>query len=151
MRYKENFLYERELLIKELIGNEKIKNRALCFIGLPFDKFYTGLAQHMWILGIKKDLPIYYDNRTWVGTKGKLIKNYLKFERKKNELRLISENPAKLWFITTGEMIIGKLIVNKIVEKRISDMTLIINEKYLKGDNTFIYWDYRKNRFLVLK
>jgi hypothetical protein len=150
MKQRETFLHKLSLSFDELAQNSKVQNRILCFVGLPWSIFPTGVAQAVWMRGIT--LPVYYDRRTWGFSNTNISQNYLEIQPIKDGYRLFSKKPEKIWIAAWGqdEFSMGKLIKNVTQYGQVVDASLIFEEKYLKQNPLFITWDYERMKFLIL-
>ena len=152
LKKRENFLHKLHVAFDHLSQNSKIKNRVLCFVGLPWSYMGTGAAQAVWLRGVNLSLPIYYDKNTWVHNADLNIKGQVKIEVIKKGFRIKSQNSDKLWFAGCGqkEFSMGRKVVHKAENGKVVDMSFILDEKYLKQRPVFISWDYRNHKFLIL-
>lgn len=149
---REERLFKLNSAFSSLVSNKKVQNKALCFVGLPWSFFPTGVAQGVWINGISSDLPVYYDRRTWGFSNLPVFKNWLKIDVIKNGFRLRSLNSNDLHIAAGGqeEFAMGDLTINKRSDGKPIDVSLIFDKKYLKQDILFVSWDYEEFKFKIL-
>lgn len=86
-----------ELLVRYVYTTDK----DICFIGVPRDLFWTGLAQQMWLRGLDSGRAIFYDMSTFScgvhDGKQRMVITPIK-----GGYRLASLDPSKLWWISWG-------------------------------------------------
>ena len=172
-REQSNFIINKAF--DELVASVELKNRNLCFIGVP-SKFSPGCERAIWVKSgdysnlilhdldlvscISGDLP---NLQKALGLKVKhyfdanefLDKNYISIEKIKNGFRFISLDSDKLWFIKrnlAGNYLpIGQAIINGVEQDdKICDVSLIIDSNWLNKRPVFITWDYLSQKFKVL-
>ena len=157
MKKHESFLHKIHLAFDNLAVDKRIQNKVICFVALPRKLFWSGLAQGVWMRGVNVDLPIYCDRQNMAIISDDLYENYVKFYSVKNGFRSVSENPDKLWFggvpsdgFQMGPVIVNKKIYDGDVGIKRTDVSFLLDEKYLKQDFIFVTWDYEKFKFMVL-
>ncbi len=148
-RHREHALHTVANAYKELIHNPAITGKTLCFIGLPYDTFVTGVAQAMWLNGFPANTPIYYDNATFIW--GNTIKQEnISIKQTKDGFRLTSNNPDHAWFLITNScMPMGEKIVRKEQWGRIIEFSYHVKPQYLTPEHLWVTWDYKNQRFKV--
>lgn len=146
---------ERELAVtaeafSALAHDERIQGKALCFIGLPYETFVTGVAQAMWLQGLSPDIPVYYDNTSFVWRNKNFRPNDFKISRVPGGFRLISIASERAWFSFTNTcMPMGTKVVHAMVGEKITDMMYFMDLKYFGSDCVWITWDYGLHRFVL--
>jgi len=172
-REKNFFIINRAFNL--LAYNPNLKNRNLCFIGVP-SKFSPGCERAISLKNKNYSTVILHDldlvscisGKTWkmqeiFGVKIKhyfdanefLENNFLEIEKIKNGFRFVSSNPEKIWFIkrdlSGGYLPVGIAILNKVTKNnKICDASLIINNRWIKLNPVFITWDYKNQKFKIL-
>ncbi len=131
----------------KLLAQDDVKNRALCFVGLPGHWFAMGTAQAVWMFSGDNSYPVYQlGSKMCLSGKNSYLdhpvfdKNYVQATRIKNGVRLTSLDQEKIWF--SGQK-------NK-TQKNISQ-AITLEPKYLKHDPLFVTWDYGKGEFFIVK
>lgn len=145
MSYRENILHKTSQAFDELAHDPRIKNRALCFIALPYDIFPTGIAQALRMRGVPETQKIYYDNSTFVWSNKPIVKNYISISQTNNKL-CMSSNDTSAWFTPYN-----KLTAMGTITGTSSRICYDFEEKYQKQNLLFITWDYEQHKFVILK
>lgn len=137
---------------KELIKNPLLKDKNLCFIGIPFMPFRSSLAQSLWFLGFNDSKQIYGDISSFFECPDEQYRiEPFKITQIKNGFRLQSSDDNLCWPNRDYQTAMGEKIVHKFDRQgRISDVTFIFDEKYLNKDTVFITWDCKSWKFKIL-
>jgi len=151
MQNKMTLLKQANDACDALALDPRIQNKILCFVGVPRDVFWTGLAQQIWLRGTNRNKPIYYDMSTFSVCRRDGI-NYMSIRPIKGGFRFISKDPKKLWWIAWGGECtkMGEKIVHYQHNDRLYDFDIIFKQEFAQQDLTFISWDYEKNGFVFL-
>ncbi len=151
LKTREHQLHQINRAYAELAKNEIIKDKTLCFIGLPYDTFVTGVAQAMWLNGLPANIPVYYDNTTFVWRDHDTDKNNIRITPTDNGFRLTSLDHSQAWFACTNTcMPMGTKTVHQEVAGKIFDMSYHVDKKYTTDDTVWITWDYEQQKFKML-
>jgi len=149
MRYREQMLHKTsqafDQLAQDLMNNPSIKNRALCFIALPYDIFPTGVAQALRMRGVPETQKIYYDNSTFVWSTKPITKNYISVTQAHNKLCLTSSD-ISAWFIPYN-----KLTAMGTITGTSSCICYDFDTQYQEKNLLFIMWDFEQHKFVILK
>ncbi|MHA1696364.1 MAG: hypothetical protein ACTSUG_13940 [Candidatus Helarchaeota archaeon] len=163
--------------IQNLIQNYLDSNKTICLIGLPAGLFENKIETLLYTLTQNENLKIFYDlsfvtrsTNIFVNKipewkillnkyyKEKFLKeNLIEIKTIKNGFKFITKNPKKIFFKFNNNNYpsCGKKIINKTTkiknEKLVTNFTLIIDSKILKKNLTFITWDYKKSKLIILK
>ncbi|MCF7799644.1 hypothetical protein K9M16_01440 [Candidatus Babeliales bacterium] len=158
-----------------LACDSNLKNRNLCFIGVP-SKFSPGCERAISLKNKDYSTIILHDLDLVSCVSGKTSKmqeifgvkikhyfdaneilenNFLKIKKIENGFKFVSSNPEKIWFIkrdlSGGYLPVGMAILDKVTKNnKIYDVSLIINNRWLKLNPVFITWDYVNQKFKIL-
>lgn len=137
--------------LNALITNPAIKGRVLCFVGLPKNPFASGLAQHVWMLGINRDLPIFYDPSTFVVQPTGVKNTDLSIIKTPNGFAATSHNKQQVWWPRFGgeNMRLGKKIVLDQDEVGVYAFTYELNDAIVQLKPLFVTWDFEQNKFII--
>jgi len=152
MGYRENILHKTSQALDELVQDPRIKNRALCFIALPYDIFPTGVAQALRMRNIPETQKIYYDNSTFVWSNKPINQNYVSISQNNNKLRIRSHNPS-VWFNPYNKLTSMGTITSDTIDKKtgnIMTITYSFDKEWLEQNLLFITWDYEQHKFVIL-
>jgi hypothetical protein len=136
--------------LKELVSDKEIHFKKLCFIGLPAKWFAYGIAQAIWMHGINKEYPIYYDNQTSITTNEKTIKLSVIPIESGFRLTILNTNKASFTRLSDINLHMGKKIIHKQIKENILDISYVLDKKWIDENPYFITWDYEKNLFAIL-
>jgi len=174
LRIREHKLFITHNAITILTKNLEPNNtRPLVFLSSLVDGFGTGLEQAVWVHYGHENFPIYYDPSTMlvqvdsnlltnkflhVGCADYFTKNYVTItpifiHNSITGFRYVTSDPEKTYFYMTHNdyLSLGKKVINhKDQLGRVTDFTLVLDQKYLEKDPIFLYWDYEKQQFLLL-
>ncbi len=137
----------------ELAANPLSQKRPLCFVGLPYEYFPSGVAQAMWVYGFDSSTPIYYDTSSFLWSKKEPVSDPLKIIVKDNIITLDVVGEENSWFNPFNQFCRMGKIINRNVD-RVSgsprSLTYILDEKYAAQKLLFVTWDYKNWRFKIL-
>jgi hypothetical protein len=151
MHHKVPILKSANHACQTLALDSRITNKTLCFIGVPRDVFWTGLAQHMWLRGADSSKPIYYDMSTFSLCERDGVHN-MSITPIHGGFRLASLDHQKLWWIAWGGEYtkMGEKQIYVQDEEKLYDFDFILDEKYANMKLLFVTWDYRCASFRIL-
>ena len=148
---RETVLQNIHIAFDELCANEKVHDRVLCFIGLPWNYLRSGVAQAVWMRGVNVGLPIYYDRGSWGCSDEYVLKNYLQTTLTKDGFRIKTTCPDKIWVSGGGqEYLMGKRHINLAKNGKPCDVSFVLSDSYASQDPLFVIWDYEKMKFELL-
>ena len=159
MRYRERVSNSMTESIKNLVKKKEVSGRPLCFVGLP-DKWFCGMAQTVWFCAGEPFPIVYYDESSWCwcGNEYFTKENFLNITFIDNELRLTSSDTNKMCIgvchdkIYKKDFSMGKMIINGVDNQdRIYDVSFFFDQKYLDQKILFVGWDYKNQKFVILK
>ncbi|MHA1696136.1 MAG: hypothetical protein ACTSUG_12775 [Candidatus Helarchaeota archaeon] len=135
---------------EELVKDNNIYGKIICFIGLPFD-LGSSTAQAIWIRGVNKDLPIYYDTSTFVKAFSNKTDLFIKPIKKGFEL-LLSKEDGAVFNNEGGVAPMGRFINEDVVDNNtyLKKRVYILDDRYLNKNLFFITWNYHNNEFELL-
>jgi hypothetical protein len=133
----------------------------LCFVGIPYGFFPTGVAQAVWMRGINAGYPIYYDRRTFGFSHLPVYENSFKiiptlFDAKLTGFKIICSNLSKLTLSCVGqaqESNLGDFISSDTPDKfteNHSENNFVFYKKYVDQNLLLITWDYENCKFIIL-
>ncbi len=153
MRTRGQLLHAYNQAFIDLAADKSLRNRKVCFLGLPYGVFTTGSAQALWMYGLPTSTPVYYDRKTFVWTKGLPSKNLLDIKKIEGGFRLSSKDSSQLWFLLLDQSKdMGKIIINASdrASENISSIDFVLHPAWLEKDLLFITWDQETRNFKVL-
>lgn len=143
--------------------------KILVCIGIP-NVFANNIAPAIWLREGKKDRLVFCDFttasciRSLVLTWFKRFYFYLeKFDENivkvfcdKNCFYIKTLDPKKLFFgygrVEEKQSFFGRIIIPRIDENnRVCELSLIVDKKWLQEKSIFISWDYKMQKFIILK
>jgi hypothetical protein len=146
MKWYEQNSHKLMVACNQLLQNKEIQNKPICFVGLSriFSNF--PLAQYLWLNNINRNLPIYWDQETFItdhwGQKGLFITKKTDYKINitcdKNKYSFL----GALYNFPTST---GKKTFTEDNEKKY--VNYIIDKKFYKQNLAFIAWDYEKEKF----
>lgn len=151
MHHKIPILTSANQACQRLALDSRITDKKLCFIGVPRDVFWTGLAQHMWLRGADSSKPIYYDMSTFSCCKRDGAHN-MSITPIQGGFRLTSLDHQKLWWIAWGGEYtqMGEKQIYSQDEEKLYDFDFILDKKYATMELLFVTWDYKCSSFSIL-
>jgi hypothetical protein len=148
-------------IYKELSKRSELKNRSLCFLGVPWPWIDEhGTAQIIWLHRGSSDITVYIDQqccacpltppgkRDWpLMPKG----NLMSVKRDKNSFRFVSLDNSKVWFPNqSGQTSLGTKVINEegitVFGNRVYDFSITIDEKWLRSDPVFLTWNFENGK-----
>jgi hypothetical protein len=136
---------------QDLATHQQLHGKTLCFIGFPHQYFCAGLAQGVWIRGINKQLPIYYDLRTSIMTN---LSNDpgLVIQPVPNGLHLTLTNTACGGFAPVDQTPMGTCLVRARhpLSGNPTELVWIVDKIYRNQPLFFVGWDFTQQKFKPL-
>jgi hypothetical protein len=150
---RESVLYQIKTAFMQLAADPLCNGRTLCFIGLPYEYFPSGVAQAAWLYGIDSKKPVYYDPSTFLWYKKKVSDNPLNIEMNGSVLTLKVLDAKDSWFNPFNQFCKMGLVTGDKID-RVSGMPAVLtyrfDEKYVQQNMLFITWDYKHWKFKFL-
>ncbi|MBD3231332.1 hypothetical protein GF322_01585 [Candidatus Dependentiae bacterium] len=154
--------------IQELIKHPKINKKPICILGCPGPGLGYYLASLLWVLLDNPSHTIYIDSSTMLrqpefkttnykNTINKYYnKNVVQINPLENGFQFKTLNPTKISFdLPPNHYSLGDKIINeKIIEsgsEKITDFTLLLEQKYIEQKPLFFTWDFEKQQFITIK
>jgi len=154
MNVRQAALHEKMIAYQTLVADPRVAGRPLCFLALPRSPFCTGHAQALWMLGINRELPIYYDHSSFVACTPHVCNKALEIIPLSYGFRLKSLYPDQLWWLGFGGevMRMGERIVHDVDAKtgNVYEVSYLFDQKYLNQGVLFVAWDFENYRFAVI-
>ena len=129
------------------------KDRPLCFVGLPYEYFPSGVAQAMWLYGFSPSIPVYYDTSTFLWCKNTPSEyDPINIKIEKNIISLAVLDKGNSWLNPFNPFcIMGEIIKNKTrtSDGMVEELSYILDENYAKQNLLFITWDYKNWCFKI--
>jgi hypothetical protein len=150
---RENALNKINQAFKTLAISLPHQHQPLCFVGLPYETFPSGVAQAMWLHGINPSTPIYYDTSTFLWFKKRPVIDPLKITIKDNVITLMVLDETNSWFNPFNQFgRMGECIKYNIDPTSGMPRLLVqtLDKKYVTQNLLFITWDYKNWRFKIL-
>jgi len=152
-KQRETVLYETAQAFDELVQDPRIKDRALCFVALPYNIFPTGVAQALRMRGVPETQKVYYDTSSFVWSNKPLAKNEIHISQNNHQLRIESQN-SDAWFNPFNQLTkMGTITPTKIDKKTGNTLaiTYSFDKAWLEQNLLFITWDFEHHRFTILE
>ncbi|MFA6920193.1 MAG: hypothetical protein WC264_04080 [Candidatus Paceibacterota bacterium] len=148
----ESLYHKIHVAFDELCMDERVQNRPLCFVGIPYGFFPTGAAQAVWMRGRSIDHPIYYDRRTFGFSHLPVYENLIKVIPSENGFKIICTNLNKLILSCVGqakESDLGEFVSCNKGDSYL-ETDFVFYKKYSDQKLLLITWDYQNTKFIIL-
>jgi len=150
----------------------KLTNRPLCFVGHPFDGFACQNAQIFWVLLDNPSRKIYFDSATslisphanviisthWFTiTSNYPTEDHYAITPIQNGFMLTSHDPDEIHFCTLnhgfslGEKIVHRQEQTKTGHSVITQLSLVLEQKYLNENPIFLSWSFKHQAFVAIE
>lgn len=152
MKENEKLYHKIHLALDELCMDARVQNRALCFVGVPYGFFPTGLTQAVLMRGVGANYPIYYERATFGFSHLPVYENCMKVIKTDEGFKLITFNREKLDLCCGGIGIgseIGKFI-NIYENGNYLEKEFVFYKNYADQNLLLITWDYEKLKFVII-
>lgn len=153
LKTREVRLHKIELAFKSLANSSEIKDRKVCFVGLPYEYFPTGAAQALFIHGVDPSTPVYYDTSTFLWSKKYPAENPIRISIVDNVINLEVIDKQDCWFNPFNQFgKMGEYVKNKVdsVTGMVRMLTQVLDKKYAGQNLLFVTWDYKNWHFKIL-
>jgi len=153
--------------LRELALNPAIRDKPLCFVGVPKEWFaHPGIAQAIWIHRGDDSMPVYHDPQMNVHClqvhnplgEAELPRfDLLGISVVGNKVRIVSKDLEHAWMQTSdpfGKEIactMGKLTVLSEENGRAQDVQIEIDDRWMRDNPVFVTWDFEDQKFKVVE
>jgi hypothetical protein len=137
---------------QKLKDHPEILNKNLCFIGLPIKWFRTGITQAVWMQGINKKYPVYYDQQTTIHDYESPFQLHIVPITDGFRLAIINGANAHFWNFKDSALYMGSSTIHRKLQDNnaVVDISYILDKEWLDKKPFFITWDYEKNLFKII-
>jgi hypothetical protein len=148
----ENLYHKIHVAFDELCMDERVQKQPLCFVGIPYGFFPTGVAQAVWMRGISENHPIYYDRRTFGFSHLPVYENVIKVIPTDNGFKIFCTNLNKLTLSCVGQAVASNLgdFISNIIDENYSEHEFVFHKKYAAQNLLLVTWDYENTKFIIL-
>lgn len=153
LRMREGILHKNKLAFIELAANQACQGRPLCFVGLPYEMFPSGVAQAMWLYGIDPKTPIYYDTSTFLWYKKVPTHNPLHVSIDGSVMTIEVLDKQNSWLNPFNQFCKMGVVTSTKIDRTTGmtqELRYELDDKYAKQDMLVITWDYKNWSFKIL-
>lgn len=137
--------------LDELVDNDSIKNRNLCFIGLPFHPFRNSIDCAIKMRKANFNNVIYYSEMMFLSCDLNEFPEEFTLVQIKNGFRLTSSLGLMCKTDNRSDRLVGKnYIINKMNGDKVVDASFVFDKTMLDQKLLFVAWDYNKQDFKIL-
>lgn len=150
---------------RQLVAKPDIKDRAICFVGVPQDWFpMECIAQTIWLLRGSASRPVFYDKLMNVAccefgnTQGACLPpatDLVSVAVKGDTVHIVSKDHTRAWipiadaFGRSRTCTMGTLKLSEVSGSRGYDLRITIDDRWLRTDPVFVTWNFEQRKFSV--